>query len=425
MVTVLFLGGYGQFGLPTAQLVAADPHVDRVIIAGRSLPKAQAAAAQIGPNAEARQIDADDPSSLASGLAGVDLVVSTLWSTGGRAEHVPRAAIAAGAHYIDLNGDANDAEVDRTAREQGLAILTGVGMSPGVLGLLSQHLTRAIEEPSVVVAVRHWTRLLDAWADLFDAYIDVPGGRTRGPQGRRLAAALTETPRDPGRVATVLEDACVVPFWVTLAGDPERWTTLPTLVDGAWIDVDVTIQGLEIALTSGAFASERLLVATGGPEEEGSLRRFSATTTGMRPAFDEGVRHAARRIAAGADADAEVRALEARVVADVEAFLRSPDEVAALPTGQFLVYGSHEGRPARASLVLNDALFAAERFLGITAAAIAVTVRYLLNGTITTQGTADMTGAIENLDAFASDYMALVPGVPEGTPLYAMRVDLA
>jgi len=79
----------------------------------------------------------------------------------------------------------------------------------------------------------------------------------------------------------------------------------------------------------------------------------------------------------------------------------------------------------RGSLAFNEPLFEPERFLFITAAAIAVTVRYLLDGTIATRGASTMAAVIPDVDRFAADYMRLLPSLPEGEPLFDMRVDPA
>ena len=74
---------------------------------------------------------------------------------------------------------------------------------------------------------------------------------------------------------------------------------------------------------------------------------------------------------------------------------------------------------------MNEELFAPERFLYVTAAALVVTARYLLDGTITTRGASTMVEAIDDVDGFAEAFMQLIPGMPHGAPLYTMRVDSA
>ena len=152
---------------------------------------------------------------------------------------------------------------------------------------------------------------------------------------------------------------------------------------------------------------------------------MSATITGFDRGFDEAVRDAARRIAAGADAEVEGRRLEQEVLSDIETYLRPPHEVARIPTQQFLAFGTADGRPARGWLAMNDALFTPERFVPDTVAALVVTARYLLDGTITTRGASTMVEAIDDVDGFAEAFMQLIPGMPHGAPLYTMKLDSA
>lgn len=423
MPTVLSLGGTGQFGLATARHLAADPVVDRVIIAGRDLAKAQAAAATLGPKGFARQVDADDDASLAAAMEGVSVVLSTLWPAEGRAARVMRAAVAAGAHYVDLRDEAPDADLDAAARRAGVALLTHVGADPGVTDVCERHLLEGLDEPMALVEMRHWPRLLDCWTDLFGTYVELPGGRRRGPLGRRLAATLTAAERDPATVAAVLRDACVVPFYLTTGVAPGSWlATVPDLQDGEVVDVDALGVGFDASLFGGAPRRERPLFATERPAQADGIRRVAATMTGMSAAFDDAVRAAARRVAAGGAVDVEGTALEDAIARDVLAYLRPAAEVASLPAWAFVALGRHAGAPARASVVLPDELFVPERYLDFTAAAAAVTVRYLLDGTVEIRGAATMALAVRDAERFGRDYLALFGPELAGRDLYSRRV---
>ncbi len=423
MRTVLCLGGTGQFGLPIARHLAADPVVDRVIVAGRDLVKAQAAATTLGPKGDARQVDADDDASLAAAMEGVAVVVSTLWSAEGRAARVARAAVAAGAHYVELNDDAPDADLDAAARRADVALLRRVGASPGVTDLCERHVLEGLDEPRVLVTMRHWTRLLDFWTDLFDAYVKLPGRRGRGPLGRSLTATLTAAERDPATVAAVLRDACVVPFWFTLIGDPARWlATVPDLRDGEIVDADALVEGFDVSPFVGAPRSERPLVATERPAQADGIRRVATTVTGMGAAFDDAVRAGALRVADGGAVEVEIEALEDRLARDPLAYLRPATEVATLPAAAYVALGRHAGTPARASVALPDELFVPDRYLDLTAAAVAVTVRYLLDGTVTARGAATMVVAVRDAERFGRDYLALFGAELAGLDLYSRRV---
>jgi glutamyl-tRNA reductase len=73
--SVLIVGGYGVVG----SRIAADLAVDfpgRVLVAGRHLDRAEAAAAEIGYGVRGRRIDVTVPSSIAAALDGVSVAVN-------------------------------------------------------------------------------------------------------------------------------------------------------------------------------------------------------------------------------------------------------------------------------------------------------------------------------------------------------------
>lgn len=57
---VFMLGGYGAVGLPAAKLLMESDQVNEIALAGRSLERAQEAAAEIGDKASAVQVEATD-----------------------------------------------------------------------------------------------------------------------------------------------------------------------------------------------------------------------------------------------------------------------------------------------------------------------------------------------------------------------------
>ena len=94
---VFALGGYGTVGLPAIRLLVESDLVTEIALAGRTVERAEQAAAQIGEKATAVQVDGTDEEQLALSLAGYDIIVNTA------ANQVVlpaiHAAIRAGAHY--------------------------------------------------------------------------------------------------------------------------------------------------------------------------------------------------------------------------------------------------------------------------------------------------------------------------------------
>jgi hypothetical protein len=137
MHRVLILGGYGFFGSRIATALARHPRI-QLLIGGRDLTKATALAYQLGLSADhARALDATS-AGLAQQLK--KLQVQTLIHTAGPFQGqnyaVARAAIAAGANYLDL-ADGREfvkgiASLDAAARAAGVLVVSGVSSLPAL-----------------------------------------------------------------------------------------------------------------------------------------------------------------------------------------------------------------------------------------------------------------------------------------------------
>lgn len=148
---LVIFGGYGVFGGRLARALARLPDIE-VMVAGRSLEKTQAfcarhggfplsldrrapeLAARLGELAPAVVVDAAGPFQ----IYGDDPYV------------LARAAIACGAHYIDLSDDAtftaSIAELDATARARGVAAISGASSVPGLSSAAVAELSEGFEE---------------------------------------------------------------------------------------------------------------------------------------------------------------------------------------------------------------------------------------------------------------------------------------
>lgn len=145
--SILVVGGYGVVGSRIAADLAPD-FPGGIIVAGRHLERAEAAAATIGHGARGQRIDVADPTSIAPALEGVSVAVNCidqpdralLW-----------AAIERGLAYTDITphltdlgrGDAYE-RVDAAARAAGARILLGAGLVPGISSVIVRALAEAI-----------------------------------------------------------------------------------------------------------------------------------------------------------------------------------------------------------------------------------------------------------------------------------------
>lgn len=135
MKRVLIIGGYGNFGSYIARTLAADPNIS-LLIGGRSKTKADAFAAQLAAHNSASGCALDINCDIESRLReiGPDIVIHTTGPFQGQDYSVALAAIAAGAHYLDLADArqfvANIGELDEVAKAAGVAVVTGASSVP-------------------------------------------------------------------------------------------------------------------------------------------------------------------------------------------------------------------------------------------------------------------------------------------------------
>lgn len=135
MKRVLIIGGYGNFGSFIAKKLARDENI-LLIIAGRSMEKAQEAVAQLEAinTPLAAMIDIHDH--LAAALAALhpDIVIHTSGPFQSQGYDVAEACIAQGCHYIDL-ADGRDfveniTSLHQTARHKNVLVVSGTSSVP-------------------------------------------------------------------------------------------------------------------------------------------------------------------------------------------------------------------------------------------------------------------------------------------------------
>lgn len=143
---VLIVGGYGVFGGRLAQLLREDEGIERVI-AGRSLQRAQRFCRQHGGLPQVFDREGDLAGQLA--LIRPDVVVDAagpFQNYGADPYRLPRAALAAGAHYLDLADDAafvsGITALDADARRVNRTVLSGVSSVPALSSAVVEQLRR-------------------------------------------------------------------------------------------------------------------------------------------------------------------------------------------------------------------------------------------------------------------------------------------
>jgi saccharopine dehydrogenase-like NADP-dependent oxidoreductase len=164
LLTVLVLGGYGFFGARVASALASDSRI-RLLIGGRDAGRAALAARQLGLDAKRGVgVDAHRPdfADCLSAL-GAQLLIHTAGPFQGQAYDVPRAAIAAGCHYVDLADGrrfvAGIAELDGEARERGVSVVSGASSVPALSSaVVARYAPRFGELKSIRIGISSGAR---------------------------------------------------------------------------------------------------------------------------------------------------------------------------------------------------------------------------------------------------------------------------
>ncbi|MFE3456761.1 saccharopine dehydrogenase NADP-binding domain-containing protein [Nocardiopsis aegyptia] len=136
------LGGSGTVGAVTADRLARYG-LGPVRIGGRDRGRAAAVAESLDTEAEAVRADLADPDSLAAFCAGTSVVVNCAGPSYRVLDTVARAAVVAGADYVDAAGDAVAMAALSANPPDALARRSAVfsaGLMPGLSGLLPRLL---------------------------------------------------------------------------------------------------------------------------------------------------------------------------------------------------------------------------------------------------------------------------------------------
>ena len=143
---VLIIGGYGNFGRFISSQLACDTDI-QLIIAGRSIAKAEAHANELAAEAVALDIEKDLPEALSS--VNPDVVIHTSGPYQEQNYRVAEACIKFGCHYIDLADGREFVEnittLDAAARKRNVLVISGASTLPGFSSALVDHFLAKFE----------------------------------------------------------------------------------------------------------------------------------------------------------------------------------------------------------------------------------------------------------------------------------------
>ena len=151
--TFAVVGGAGAMGRITVRdLVETCAPADEVLVADYDLGKAEALVASLAgpgrPRLRAARVDVRDPDGTAAALTGAFAVINAVQYQHNLA--VMEAALAAGAHYVDMGGlfhvTRRQLELDGRFRAAGRAALLGMGAAPGITNVLARAGAERLDE---------------------------------------------------------------------------------------------------------------------------------------------------------------------------------------------------------------------------------------------------------------------------------------
>jgi hypothetical protein len=149
---VLVLGGYGVFGARVAMGLVQDDW--DVIVAGRNLAQATAHCAVHGGTPMMLDRDAPDFAVQVAAMAPFAVVDAAGPFQAYGAPDVALAALAAGAHALDLSDDATFtmaiSALDGAARERGLVVISGVSTVPALSSAIAADLVEGLRDVHLI-----------------------------------------------------------------------------------------------------------------------------------------------------------------------------------------------------------------------------------------------------------------------------------
>jgi len=150
-VTTVLLAGLGAVGVRAARQLVDTPDVDSLLLADRSLARAEEVAAALGERARAVELDPDDalPRGVDAVAAAVPADAAASWA---------RRAIDAGAPFTSTLDDAGVigefGDLDEDARASGVVVAPGCGLAPGLADVLARHAADALDSVDEVHVAR-------------------------------------------------------------------------------------------------------------------------------------------------------------------------------------------------------------------------------------------------------------------------------
>jgi hypothetical protein len=397
---VFMLGGYGAVGLPAAKLLVESDLVSEIALAGRSLERAEQAAAEVGDKASAVQVDATDEQQLATLVAGYDVMVNSVSNQ--VALPVLDAAVRASAHYCDVGwgrdfiAQMNELAVE--AKNAGITAIICTGISPCITNLMGVHAANQLDEKEQIQGGRAWV---------------FQGARSLTPQ---------QWLENPAEQLDVLHEFKDFLEWMLQVAKETESRTVRAYQDGRWVNVDPLKSGLLAPLSQGGtvtaypYSSYDPLFDS-LPQDLARERPVEVWFTPFPSQLHGLFREQALRVAAGdADPTTALNSFYETIENDPDRWLTVANDFVAFSPDWVTAVGSKDGRAARFNCWLAPELWNEQSAWFLTSAPLVVAVLRILSGETRERGVMTAEKAFEPL-SFFDEVVALLPEPPPGGKL--------
>ena len=159
MAKVTVLGGCGAVGSVAVKTLAHSGVFSEVVIGDAAIDKARPMAQALGPGVTAVACDAQDQPSVKKAVAGSDVVLNCVGPFYTTVKPILAAVMESGINYVDVCDDVDVTlellEMDEAVKRAGIAVLLGMGSSPGMTNVVARFAADALLDTTDSVDIFH------------------------------------------------------------------------------------------------------------------------------------------------------------------------------------------------------------------------------------------------------------------------------
>lgn len=159
MARVTVLGGCGAVGSFAVRTLAQSGVFSEIVIADANHERASRMAKELGAGVTAAACDVLDPPGLRQVIQGSDVVLNCVGPFYTTVKPILAAVMEAGIHYVDVCDDVDVTlellEMDEAVRRAGIAVLLGMGSSPGMTNVIARFAADVLLDSIDAVDIFH------------------------------------------------------------------------------------------------------------------------------------------------------------------------------------------------------------------------------------------------------------------------------